>query len=88
MADDFPQNRSCSGVPAPLVTDSTEMRSEIPVAASFRSLCLLQKKNGEYREKMTVRLQKGAFFVPSQAARVLFTGGQDPLDKRKLPYYD
>lgn len=37
---------------------------------------------------MTVRLQMGAFFVPSQAVRILFTGGQDPLDKRKLPYYD
>ena len=53
---------------------------------------------------MTVRLQMGAFFVSSQAVRILFTGGQDtfsqvvrirlftggqdPLDKRKLPYYD
>jgi dihydrofolate reductase len=30
---------------------------------------------------MTVRLQKGAFFVPSQAVRILFTGGQDTFSQ-------
>lgn len=30
---------------------------------------------------MTVRLQKGAFFVSSQAVRILFTGGQDTFSQ-------
>ena len=30
---------------------------------------------------MTVRLQMGAFFVPSQAVRILFTGGQDTFSQ-------
>ena len=30
---------------------------------------------------MTVRLQMGAFFVSSQAVRILFTGGQDTFSQ-------